>query len=854
MSHFPSRAARQAPAVPDPHGGSDAVPSGRVESIARRAAEDMRRRWEGGDRPRAEGYFDQHPELLLRPECALDVLYEEVQLRQDHGEGGVWSDVCRRFPQWDRPLRSLRECHELIDTSPVPPDFPGVGQTVGGFRLVAELARGAHGRVFVATQSALADRPLVVKLTPRTGQEHLSLARLQHTSIVPLYSAHDDPERGLRVLCMPYFGGATLVGLSEALAGVPPEHRTGRHLIDALDRLAAPVATVAPPVTTPRHFLRRLNFAQTVCWIAAVCAEALHYAHERGVLHLDVKPSNILIAADGQPMLLDFHLARAPIRPDEVAPECLGGTFAYMAPEHRRGVEAVGTGRPVPVAVDGRADVYGLGSVVYEALGGTVPVRAPAPPLYHMNTQVSVGLSDVIAKSLAPDPNQRYADAAAFAADLRRHLADLPLVGVANRSPRERWRKWRRRRAAGIRLGVVVALGALAVGGPALGYAAHVSASRERAERAVLEGVAQSKERGHHDEAVATLRGGLALAEELPIGADLKRRLREALVEAERAQTAARHESLLRDLRAQVERLRGLYGAKLPPNDPSRALLESCRVIWENRLSIRAHLGAGRHPELDTDLLDLAVLWTGLRADLAADPAADRRDALRVLDEAEALCGPSPVLAYERQCVRRVLGAGADAGFEVPRPHTAWEEYALGRSLLRAGEPARAAEYLGRAVALQPAACWPNYYFGVAALRLGRFEEATAALSVCIGSAPDLAAAYYNRAQSFAARERSESAIRDYTHALQLAPGLADAWINRGVLHFRSNRPAAAIADFERALELGTRRADAHYDLALVYLAGNDRAAARSHLRSALADDPNHTDSAELLKTLAADR
>src|SRR5438067_2144833 len=125
------------------------------------------------------------------------------------------------------------------------PSLADLGDVLGKFRLLTELGSGGQGRVVLATQTDLADRPVVLKLTPCDGGEHLSLARLQHTHIVPLYGVRDEPALHLRLLCMPYFGSATLSRLLDALAENPVAKRTGRDVLAALDRLQS--ATPGPP-------------------------------------------------------------------------------------------------------------------------------------------------------------------------------------------------------------------------------------------------------------------------------------------------------------------------------------------------------------------------------------------------------------------------------------------------------------------------------------------------------------------------------------------------------------------------------------------------------------------------------
>jgi serine/threonine protein kinase len=141
-----------------------------------------------------------------------------------------------------------------------------------------------------------------------------------------------------------------------------------------------------------------------------------------------LRRNNVLLAADGQAMLLDFHVARPPIAAGDPPPGWLGGTPGYMAPEQEAALAAVREGRPVPSAVDGRADIYALGVLLYEALTGSLPepTRTSASSLRSRSPHVTSGLANLLARCLAADPGRRYCGGAALASDLRRYLADLP--------------------------------------------------------------------------------------------------------------------------------------------------------------------------------------------------------------------------------------------------------------------------------------------------------------------------------------------------------------------------------------------------------------------------------------------
>jgi hypothetical protein len=391
---------------------------------------------------------------------------------------------------------------------------------------------------------------------------------------------------------MPYFGGSSLARVLERLAGTPPARRTGRDLACALEAAGEPGGA---------GVLAGLSYVQAVCHVGACLADALAYAHSRRLIHLDVKSSNVLLAADGQPMLLDFHLAREPLPAGAVVEDELGGTFAYMAPEQRRAVEAVARGQPLPCAVDHRADVYALGMLLYEALAGQLPSGPGRTRLDRLNPRVSVGLADLVEKSLSADPDRRQLSAAELGDDLRRHLRDLPLRTVANRSLRERWRKWRRREPSALRGNLLLGAVALALAAFAFVLAADYRHRIDEAERALLEGREQSAERGLHEEALATLRRGLEHLRYLPGSAGLAAKLADEMALAQRR-------LLLGQLHDLAEKMRGLAGMEV--SDEGRRRLDArCRAFWERRRPLVEELRLHQDAAAARDFLDVLLVW-----------------------------------------------------------------------------------------------------------------------------------------------------------------------------------------------------------------------------------------------------
>ena len=265
--------------------------------------------------------------------------------------------------------------------------FPEAGDEIGPYLLRRELGRGAFARVFLAEQGDLENRLVILKLSTRPTREPWLLARARHSHIVEILSHAVVDDGAFQLICMPFLGGATL-GRPRSSPPVPPASRSRGDLLKDLDAVAAAEYSGVNPARAAREILNSLTDCQAMAWITARLADALDHAQCRDVIHGDVKPSNILLTADGNPMLLDFNLARNWSFDETNGPlEEPGGTLAYMAPE-RFGALASGGSRPPsmtwrssevePSEGDDphRADVHSLGIVLLEALTAASPPSA----------------------------------------------------------------------------------------------------------------------------------------------------------------------------------------------------------------------------------------------------------------------------------------------------------------------------------------------------------------------------------------------------------------------------------------------------------------------------------------------
>jgi len=180
----------------------------------------------------------------------------------------------------------------------------------------------------------LADRPVVLKVTPWQDREFLHLARLSTHTSSPCTASMTFRGATCGRCASRTWAAARLLNCSNCLRSAPASRRTGRSLVEALDQ-AGRGAPHASSGRGPREFLARAPYAEAICWVGIAWPRRSSMPMSAALVHLDLKPSNVLLAADGQPFLLDFHLALLPVATGQAVPEDMGGTPEYMSPEQR---------------------------------------------------------------------------------------------------------------------------------------------------------------------------------------------------------------------------------------------------------------------------------------------------------------------------------------------------------------------------------------------------------------------------------------------------------------------------------------------------------------------------------------
>jgi serine/threonine protein kinase len=278
-----------------------------------------------------------------------------------------------------------------------------IGTMLGSYRILASVGQGGMARVYKAYQENL-DREVAIKVLPpwyaadsnfveRFNLEARLVARLSHPNIVTVHDASE--QNGHLYIVMQLVSGGTL------------KHRLDQLLLQ-------------------RKMMETLEVVQ----IFSQLADALSYAHEQGIIHRDIKPVNVLLDRSGRPILSDFGIAKVLAATNEglTRPGAGVGTPEYMSPEQCKGG-----------AVDGRADIYALGAMLFEAMTGSTPFQGDNyPALAHshiyeapprpslLRPGINLVIERVILTALMKKPEQRYQKASDMANALKQALSKAP--------------------------------------------------------------------------------------------------------------------------------------------------------------------------------------------------------------------------------------------------------------------------------------------------------------------------------------------------------------------------------------------------------------------------------------------
>ncbi len=712
----------------------------------------------------------------------LDLMLESVLACDGDSRSKALDDLCVANPDLAPTLRARFDALQSLGLLDEAEDDVTMPERIGEFAIRERIGAGGMGVVFRAYQESLGRDVALKVLRPelalfgiarqRFDREAAVVAKLEHPNIVPVFEVGQAD--GVAYLAMAYVDGCSLATLMKSIHG-----RVGS--VRAMDLVTACAAAV--PNLDRDAFAVRLGGMEadwniTVAMLLAYVADALQHAHERGVVHRDVKPSNVMVRADGRPMLLDFGLARYEGGATLTRSGAMLGSVPYTAPEQLEGK-----------AVDARSDVFSFGAMLYEMLTGQSAFDASSPEvaIHEIMTKDPPdlhrlgGLGGIVARCLEKDPARRYATAGEVAADLRAFVSSSPLAAPRQTAVRRFGRFVRREplRAAVYGMCLTLLLGAVGFGGYVYGQADEVAAGREKLDadrrEAMLAEAFTTLVRVDHVRAEQRFRAVLSEWPADPIalaglamscGEDA----RDVSDPAARAFVASLWSSLGGERGDATGRARGLANAREAIVRSDRA-----RLLFHVGLANAAHtVGDESAARLAAEALEqhwpdsaVAAYWSGF--------------ALLDLDTQLAISH-----------LRRAISLDDSL---------AWAHGALGVARLRNRDGRGAIESLERSIEIDDADPRTHVDLGIAYLYSDEPARSVPILQRATELAPRFPGAFYNLGVALMNSDGG-AALEAFAKAVELEPKYHEAWNNIGSLRYRLGEFDAAIEAFERVVEL----------------------------------------------------